>query len=242
MLKKIGIVLLLVHLFQVNGQYSDDNTELEGSGETTVDTIVTDDEDMIDMMEGSTSGHMDFPSYDDELFLVHSLNKNLNFSTLATPTTGMDEVTTTIVRDTPPSLEKKIWDEEPEIILDSTPPLTGHKDKEDIEEVPVNPKFDVEPDEIGDGDNEEVTDNEDEKDLAKEPSDPKKTVSFAQSSQLMAALIIGGCVGLLFAVCVIMLLAYRMRKKDEGSYALDEQKKPASPSAYQYSQGQEYYA
>ncbi|XP_078481374.1 uncharacterized protein LOC100180531 isoform X2 [Ciona intestinalis] len=210
MLKKIGIVLLLVHLFQVNGQYSDDNTELEGSGETTVDTIVTDDEDMIDMMEGSTS--------------------------------GMDEVTTTIVRDTPPSLEKKIWDEEPEIILDSTPPLTGHKDKEDIEEVPVNPKFDVEPDEIGDGDNEEVTDNEDEKDLAKEPSDPKKTVSFAQSSQLMAALIIGGCVGLLFAVCVIMLLAYRMRKKDEGSYALDEQKKPASPSAYQYSQGQEYYA
>lgn len=210
MLKKIGIVLLLVHLFQVNGQYSDDNTELEGSGETTVDTIVTDDEDMIDMMEGSTS--------------------------------GMDEVTTTIVRDTPPLLEKGAWDEEPEVILDSTTPLTGHKDKEDIEEVPVKSKFDIEPKEVGDGDNVEVEDNGDEKILAEKPSDPKKTVSFAQSSQLMAALIIGGCVGLLFAVCVIMLLAYRMRKKDEGSYALDEQKKPASPSAYQYSQGQEYYA
>nr|XP_026696262.1 syndecan-2 isoform X1 [Ciona intestinalis] len=242
MLKKIGIVLLLVHLFQVNGQYSDNNKEFEGSGETTVDTIITDDEDMIDMMEGSTSGHMDLPSYDDELFLVHSLNKNLNFSTLATPTTGMNEVTTTIVRDTPPSLEKETWDEEPEVILESTPPLSGHKDKEEIGEVPVKSKFDVEPSEMGDGDNVEVKDNEDGEVLSEKPSDPKKTVSFAQSSQLMAALIIGGCVGLLFAVCVIMLLAYRMRKKDEGSYALDEQKKPASPSAYQYSQGQEYYA
>nr|XP_026696263.1 syndecan-2 isoform X2 [Ciona intestinalis] len=210
MLKKIGIVLLLVHLFQVNGQYSDNNKEFEGSGETTVDTIITDDEDMIDMMEGSTS--------------------------------GMNEVTTTIVRDTPPSLEKETWDEEPEVILESTPPLSGHKDKEEIGEVPVKSKFDVEPSEMGDGDNVEVKDNEDGEVLSEKPSDPKKTVSFAQSSQLMAALIIGGCVGLLFAVCVIMLLAYRMRKKDEGSYALDEQKKPASPSAYQYSQGQEYYA
>ncbi|CAK8696651.1 syndecan-2-like [Clavelina lepadiformis] len=66
--------------------------------------------------------------------------------------------------------------------------------------------------------------------------------SFLQSTHFMAALVVGGCVGLLFAICVIMLLAYRMRKKDEGSYALDEQKKPASPSAYQYTQGQEYYA
>lgn len=62
------------------------------------------------------------------------------------------------------------------------------------------------------------------------------------TSHFLAALIAGGAVGLLFALCVIMLLAYRIRKKDEGSYALDEQKKPASPNAYQYTQGQEYYA
>jgi len=62
------------------------------------------------------------------------------------------------------------------------------------------------------------------------------------TSHFLAALIVGGCVGLLFAICVIMLLAYRIRKKDEGSYALDEQKKPASPTPYQYKQGQEYYA
>jgi len=58
---------------------------------------------------------------------------------------------------------------------------------------------------------------------------------------LFSALIVGGCVGLLFAICVILLLAYRMRKKDEGSYALDDQKKPVT-SPYKYSQGQEYYA
>ncbi|KAJ8358588.1 hypothetical protein SKAU_G00151130 [Synaphobranchus kaupii] len=42
--------------------------------------------------------------------------------------------------------------------------------------------------------------------------------------EVVAALIAGGAVGLLFAILLILLLIYRMKKKDEGSYDLG--KKP----------------
>ena len=41
---------------------------------------------------------------------------------------------------------------------------------------------------------------------------------------VFSALIAGGAVGLMFAVLLILLLIYRMKKKDEGSYDLG--KKP----------------
>ncbi|TSZ54731.1 Syndecan-4 [Bagarius yarrelli] len=43
-------------------------------------------------------------------------------------------------------------------------------------------------------------------------------------TEVLAAVIAGGAVGLLFAVVLILLLVYRMKKKDEGSYDLG--KKP----------------
>ncbi|XP_060774200.1 syndecan-4 [Neoarius graeffei] len=43
-------------------------------------------------------------------------------------------------------------------------------------------------------------------------------------TEVLAAVIAGGAVGLLFAVLLILLLVYRMKKKDEGSYDLS--KKP----------------
>ncbi|MBN3291131.1 SDC1 protein, partial [Polypterus senegalus] len=36
--------------------------------------------------------------------------------------------------------------------------------------------------------------------------------------------IVGGIIGLLFAVVLVVLMVYRMKKKDEGSYALDDPK------------------
>ncbi|XP_012694112.1 syndecan-4 isoform X2 [Clupea harengus] len=48
--------------------------------------------------------------------------------------------------------------------------------------------------------------------------------SFFNKTEVVAALIAGGAVGLLFSVLLILLLIYRMKKKDEGSYALG--KKP----------------
>lgn len=61
----------------------------------------------------------------------------------------------------------------------------------------------------------------------------------------IAAIVVGGCIGLLFAVCVVMLLVYRMRKKDEGSYALEYGLDKKPQGAYEYTKGvdsKEYFA
>lgn len=55
-------------------------------------------------------------------------------------------------------------------------------------------------------------------------------------SLFTAALIVGGVVGILFAVFLILLLVYRMKKKDEGSYDLG--KKPI----YKKAPTNEFYA
>lgn len=66
--------------------------------------------------------------------------------------------------------------------------------------------------------------------------------STAQSSniferkEVLAALIVGGTVGILFAVFLVLLLMYRMKKKDEGSYDLG--KKPI----YKKAPTNEFYA
>lgn len=53
---------------------------------------------------------------------------------------------------------------------------------------------------------------------------------------LSVALIVGGVVGVLFAVFLVLLLVYRMKKKDEGSYDLG--KKPI----YKKAPTNEFYA
>lgn len=54
------------------------------------------------------------------------------------------------------------------------------------------------------------------------------------------AVIAGGVIGFLFAIFLILLLVYRMRKKDEGSYDLGERKIPST--AYQKAPTKEFYA
>ncbi|VDM12994.1 unnamed protein product [Wuchereria bancrofti] len=45
------------------------------------------------------------------------------------------------------------------------------------------------------------------------------------------------------AILLVMFVVYRMRKKDEGSYALDEPKQPPQYSyAYQKAPTKEFYA
>lgn len=60
------------------------------------------------------------------------------------------------------------------------------------------------------------------------------------SFSLLTAVIAGGVIGFLFAIFLILLLVYRMRKKDEGSYDLGE-RKPSS-AAYQKAPTKEFYA
>ena len=60
--------------------------------------------------------------------------------------------------------------------------------------------------------------------------------SILERTEVLAALIAGGAVGLLFAIFLILLLVYRMKKKDEGSYDLG--KKPI----YKKAPTNEFYA
>ncbi|XP_063070884.1 syndecan-4 isoform X2 [Engraulis encrasicolus] len=58
---------------------------------------------------------------------------------------------------------------------------------------------------------------------------------FFQKTEVVAALIAGAAVGLLFSVLLILLLIYRMKKKDEGSYDLGKKpiyKKAATAEIY----------
>lgn len=55
-----------------------------------------------------------------------------------------------------------------------------------------------------------------------------------------AAVIACGVVGFLCAVFLLLLLAYRMKKKDEGSYDLGDTK--LSTTAYQKAPTKEFYA
>ncbi|XP_036041426.1 syndecan-4 [Onychomys torridus] len=57
-----------------------------------------------------------------------------------------------------------------------------------------------------------------------------------ERTEVLAALIVGGVVGILFAIFLILLLVYRMKKKDEGSYDLG--KKPI----YKKAPTNEFYA
>lgn len=60
--------------------------------------------------------------------------------------------------------------------------------------------------------------------------DEDRTASFFAQPGILAAVIGGAVVGLLCAILVVMFIVYRMRKKDEGSYALEEPKR--APVSY----------
>jgi len=49
-------------------------------------------------------------------------------------------------------------------------------------------------------------------------------------------------VGLLCAILVVMFIVYRMRKKDEGSYPLEETKRSPATNPYLKSSHREFYA
>jgi len=70
----------------------------------------------------------------------------------------------------------------------------------------------------------------------------QSTTSFFAKSGTMAAVIGGAVVGLLCACLCVMFVVYRMRKKDEGSYALDEPKRSPTANSYSKPPNREFYA
>lgn len=69
-----------------------------------------------------------------------------------------------------------------------------------------------------------------------------RPVSFFAQPGILAAVIGGAVVGLLCAILLVMFIVYRMRKKDEGSYALDEPKRAHNANSYSKPPSREFYA
>lgn len=70
----------------------------------------------------------------------------------------------------------------------------------------------------------------------------ERVTSFFAQPGILAAVIGGAVVGLLCAILVVMFIVYRMRKKDEGSYALDEPKRSPTSNSYSKNSNREFYA
>lgn len=88
-----------------------------------------------------------------------------------------------------------------------------------------------------------LSDSERKTDPAEEDTNvytEKHSDNLFKRTEVLAAVIAGGVIGFLFAIFLILLLVYRMRKKDEGSYDLGE-RKPSS-AAYQKAPTKEFYA
>lgn len=64
------------------------------------------------------------------------------------------------------------------------------------------------------------------------PKTEDRASSFFAQPGVLAAVIGGAVVGLLCAILVVMFIVYRMRKKDEGSYALDEPRRSPATQSY----------
>lgn len=72
--------------------------------------------------------------------------------------------------------------------------------------------------------------NNNNQDVSIQTRDDDRTASFFAQPGILAAVIGGAVVGLLCAILVVMFIVYRMRKKDEGSYPLEEPKR--APASY----------
>lgn len=82
---------------------------------------------------------------------------------------------------------------------------------------------------------------EDSSVIMNKKSEDRPTSFFAQPG-ILAAVIGGAVVGLLCAILVVMFIVYRMRKKDEGSYALGEPKQSPNSNSYSRGTNKEFYA
>ena len=73
-------------------------------------------------------------------------------------------------------------------------------------------------------------------------SSRSRLLSIISKPGIMAGIVGGVVIGILTAALLIMFIIYRMRKKDEGSYALEETKKPLNAYDYRHCPTKEFYA
>lgn len=82
--------------------------------------------------------------------------------------------------------------------------------------------------------------NENDKSVNSKQEAHSTFLQMMESPGILAAVIGGSVVGLLCAILLVMFIVYRMRKKDEGSYPLEEQK--YTNYSYMKAPDKEFYA
>jgi len=103
------------------------------------------------------------------------------------------------------------------------PDFTETEDKEDIVEPPSVTSTSLPT---------EMSGMEEEHVVIQSKNEAERPVSVFAQPGILAAFIGGAVVGLLCAILLVMFIVYRMRKKDEGSYPLDEPKRMPLTSSY----------
>ncbi|CAL7937754.1 unnamed protein product [Xylocopa violacea] len=119
---------------------------------------------------------------------------------------------------------------EPKTPIDE--PSVNTKEQTIVETVnrPDNEADAIEPVDVEDDHSENTNDNSGV--YIMNPKHEDRASSFFAQPGVLAAVIGGAVVGLLCAILVVMFIVYRMRKKDEGSYALDEPRRSPAAQAF----------
>lgn len=68
------------------------------------------------------------------------------------------------------------------------------------------------------------------------------TFAFFSNKSFYSGIIGGVVIGMLCAILLVMFIIYRMRKKDEGSYALEEGPRKSPSHAYTRVSSREFFA
>lgn len=136
----------------------------------------------------------------------------------------------------------------PQSLPPTKPPITSSEDTRKINSV-GGTKNDWTPPNFGDDEiqpesdlNNNITPRDRDKEVYMNPKHEDRATSFFAQPGILAAVIGGAVVGLLCAILVVMFIVYRMRKKDEGSYALDEPKRSPTSNSYSKNSNREFYA
>lgn len=154
--------------------------------------------------------------------------------------------TTTTVSKTEKETEKVTADKTEVIDISTvttTPGSTSRDDgSETNNEIPTDssPKSTDPKNNVGESD--DPTERQNTSNAKHEGNEHKKKEPKESGINFTIGIIVGVVVGAVLAILVIVFLVYRLRKKDEGSYSLDEQSSQAFIRDDKTGQGKEYYA
>ncbi|XP_028985582.1 syndecan-2-like [Betta splendens] len=231
-------------LVSAQTSYLTDDLYLEGrpSGDLPVD-----DED--DQDGGSGSGSGDYYPTDQEV--LRKVNKEFETTsskernpTDTTPTTAAESHDQTTTMEPPPYIPDG-KDKEQEVLVtkfpDNTrPSTTKMPSSETTQDYIFDNNQDEEIIKVLQNDVVEKSDSRGNKLHVQNSPELVTSENIWERTDVLAAVIACGVVGFLCAVFLLLLLAYRMKKKDEGSYDLGDTK--LSTTAYHKAPTKEFYA